>query len=1079
MQLDPSDLRLIASRAAFFSERAALHGSGPDAAEVVAAIQQRIKSWKDACAAGDEPTFERRLAYDSLTTEEVSPLLHESWQLPEGHTPGWLGEVPALLEAYTACADQDFDQLTTSFSFLQPGSPIAFEHLLGPVVTYFAAKLEAETPLYARWLEPSAQNQLQHRLLSSLAMIGAETLGVEFNIFRAVKRGMSSPTAPASPDSTEVYREFVDRQRRGALASTLKRYPLVLRYWITAGSFLVENTKRFLSHLEQDEEAISSSLNDGKPLGKIRSLEAGISDAHEGGKTSIRVRFSEGLETIYKPKDLSTEIAYHELLKWLNDHNPRHALRGYQVLSRDDHGWVEVVFPGPCQSAAEVAAYYHRAGILLALFYAIEGSDVHNENLIAAGPHPMIVDLETIFQPRPRQESSENDGDALTQANLLFYWDSVFRTAMLPRWEMGANGESFDISGLGGVEGQRTSFRQKGWRHINTDAMSLARQFVSTAPDQNVVRLAGKTQFPSEHREEILAGFTECYRILADNRDHLLQAGSPLAKIAALPVRFILRNTRIYVTLLRKLLLPRNLTLGPDASIVTETLLRPFLYTPERHRYWQILQKEGGDLLQLDIPRFTVQPEGNELIYGEGQTFPGFFAEPAWAQIKRRFATLGDEDLALQKTFIRTSLVDMKPDIERSDGQTHSPSPASPDPDSWEQEALRLAENTVRDAIRTQSGAVTWLTLSYFAEAQRWQIQPMAARLYDGLCGTLLFLAAVERCAGDTIPLGDTIAGATRSITTFVQDGQSARFLFEAGTGAGLGASSLVYGLAVCGSLLEDSSYLDLAEKAGSWITLERCESDDRQDLLGGNAGAVLSLLKLHSLRSEGRWLEQAVAVGRQLLASRVETASGHRAWLTLEGKPLLGISHGAAGIAMALDRLATASGETEFRDAAIEALDYENTLFDADLGNWPDLRWAKSKQGYHFETRWCHGAPGIALARAFTKGIPQAGNDLAPALETTQRAPFSPLDHLCCGNLGRAQILQFAARSTRNPDWETAAQNLTQQVLDTASQKGRYQLGLAPGLPIYAFHQGLGGIGYHYLWMNPKHGLPCILAWE
>ncbi len=35
----------------------------------------------------------------------------------------------------------------------------------------------------------------------------------------------------------------------------------------------------------------------------------------------------------------------------------------------------------------------------LALFYALEATDFHHENLIAEGEHPVPIDLETLFQP--------------------------------------------------------------------------------------------------------------------------------------------------------------------------------------------------------------------------------------------------------------------------------------------------------------------------------------------------------------------------------------------------------------------------------------------------------------------------------------------------------------------------------------------------------------------------------------------------------------------------------------------------------------------------------------------------------
>ncbi|MBZ5604295.1 MAG: hypothetical protein LAO79_18490, partial [Acidobacteriia bacterium] len=79
----------------------------------------------------------------------------------------------------------------------------------------------------------------------------------------------------------------------------------------------------------------------------------------------------------------------------------------------------------------------------------------------------------------------------------------------------------------------------------------------------------------------------------------------------------------------------------------------------------------------------------------------------------------------------------------------------------------------------------------------------------------------------------------------------------------------------------------------------------------------------------------------------------------------LTGFSHGAAGIAYALERLSRATAMAEFRDAASEARAYESAVFSKDRGNWPDLRFPVTKLGPVFQTTWCHGATGIGLGRA------------------------------------------------------------------------------------------------------------------
>ena len=68
-------------------------------------------------------------------------------------------------------------------------------------------------------------------------------------------------------------------------------------------------------------------------------------------------------------------------------------------------------------------------------------------------------------------------------------------------------------------------------------------------------------------------------------------------------------------------------------------------------------------------------------------------------------------------------------------------------------------------------------------------------------------------------------------------------------------------------------------------------------------------------------------------------------------------------------------TGEQRWRAGAERALAYERSLYDPAMGNWPDLRetaGAPAPVGSAFATFWCHGAPGIALARL-------RANELAP----------------------------------------------------------------------------------------------------
>src|SRR5262249_10581189 len=160
-----------------------------------------------------------------------------------------------------------------------------------------------------------------------------------------------------------------------------------------------------------------------------------------------------------------------------------------------------------------------------------------------------------------------------------------------------------------------------------------------------------------------------------------------------------------------------------------------------------------------------------------------------------------------------------------------------------------------------------------------------------------------------------------------------------------------------------------------------------------------------------------------RLLAARRESHSAYRSWPTVGNSLLGGFSHGAAGISYALVRLFEATGDGRYLEAAREGCAYEDTLFDPEGGNWADLR-DDGKDAID-QCSWCHGAAGIALGRALSArslGAHGPESHLEDALRRTLREPLLNLDQLCCGNLGRADILLEASRLLNRPEYATPA---------------------------------------------------------
>jgi lantibiotic modifying enzyme len=224
-------------------------------------------------------------------------------------------------------------------------------------------------------------------------------------------------------------------------------------------------------------------------------------------------------------------------------------------------------------------------------------------------------------------------------------------------------------------------------------------------------------------------------------------------------------------------------------------------------------------------------------------------------------------------------------------------------------------------------------------------------------------------------------------------------------------------------------------------------------------------------------------------LIARAQAMEHGIGWVTLSvpTKPLAGFSHGAAGIAWALLELAALTGEERFQAAAVAAIAYERTLFSPDMGNWRDLRElevlrraAPSAQDV-FVTLWCHGAPGIGLARLRALSHLDDAvirNEIDTALHTTLAQGFGLNHSLCHGDLGNLELLLQASQVLDNPQWRPQVDRLAAMILESIDQHG-WLCGIPLGVESPGLMTGLAGIGYGLLRLAEPMCVPSVLVLE
>lgn len=1031
--------------------------------------ERRAARWRAQLASGKVDHLQERLALDGLREEEWLYVLGEPIEAVKARVhepPAWLRD---FVRPYEQPADRDLP--APDPSKLQNKSKDTVDILASVLPSIRQARdrvgagirelrrTHAGAPFECAELERLLVSELQVPLISLID----RTLVLEMHVAR--HRGELGGTT-----AEERYASFIERIREPeVMLSLFREYPVLARQIATCLEQWVSYGLAFAAHLCADWSDILAMFSPGADPGRIVSLEIGAGDRHRGGRTVMLVGFSGGLRLVYKPKALAVDAHYQQLLAWVNERGAAPPLRTMSVLDRGEYGWLEFVSRAPCTSEAELRRFYRRQGGLTTLLYLLAGTDFHFENLVAAGEHPVLIDLETLFHPHTDAAAGPG-AQELAEQTLA---DSVLRSGLFPQWVWGnPASRGIEISGLGAQKGQQTPFGMPTWEGAGSDTMHIVRRPSILPEGQNRPTLNGADVPLLDYAEDIVEGFTAMYRLLVAHREELSSPGGPLERFAEDEVRVILRPSQRYGVLIHESFHPDLLRSALDRERHFDRLWMGVDDNPLLRR---IVAAERIDLHNGDIPMFVTRPGSKDLWSSQGVRFESAFAASGLELVERTARNLGESDLARQVGLIRSSLATLVPETEaRTDGRI---SAASEPTEAAGRDRLLTAARAVGDRLAVlaveANREASWIGLSL--QGRTFASRPVDTGLYAGRTGIALFLGYL----GDVTREGRYTELARAAIRSVLREVET-RPENVVGIGGFEGWGALVHTLSHLGTLWDEPELLARADDAAQRLTT-LIGRDDRFDVVGGAAGGIASLLSLHACAPSERTLAAAVACGEHLSASARPQERGV-GWPTVIDvhAPLTGFSHGAAGMAWALLKLTALTHDDRLRTVALSALAYERSTYVPEMENWPDWRKDESSPAEEavFVNAWCHGAPGIGLSRLDVLAHvddAETRAEIDVALRTTVRRGFGDNDSLCHGDLGNIDLLLVAAQVLGQPGWLAEAERRAGSVLAGIERRGwicgaplRVE---TPGLLI-----GLAGIGYGLLRLAEPARVPSVL---
>lgn len=1054
MHLEDADRRRIAGRARTLLERVEQQ---PDAAsgESSEPIDEYLSDWRENVAGGDATKFQERLERLGLAAESLPDQLPTGAWPTDEQLPDWVDEIDGLLDAVSTAGRSDLKLRT------EDDPPIAFEALVAAVVDYSDGKVEWKRTQLAQ----SAIDSFREQLANDVVSLCSHSLFIEFKTFVAERDpDLAFADDPSGASSQqEYYESFIETMLDGNLADFFVEYALLARRLALTIRSWVERVEEFTTRVANDRPAIRDTFTEGTDPGCVVSLEV-RGDPHDGGRTTMEVRFESGLRLAYKPRSVGVASTFFDTIRWLNDRTEGLDLRPLVVLERDQYGWVEWVDREPVSSTDAVRRYYRRTGRLTCLLYALRFSDGHFENVVATDDQPVLIDLETAVRPPSPGETEDGTGTG------AFRQSTVLETGLLPEQTNVGGVEADDervpdIGGFGSPEATWTGLQIPEFTDVNTDAMELRFRDQQTEGQNNLPLLDGTPVGPNEYASALVAGFETMHRELREHRAELLGEDGPVAEFEGESVRLLVRPTRWYGKLLRQGQTPSKLRSGLAFGSRMELLAKAMVVYDDPEVVPAVYSAERRALVRRDVPRFSARTDENALRHDGEPIVESYFDGTAMEAIRSRIEALDATDVATQRDYLRLAFGQK---VWREDDSTSPPSAEARDLSPVDS-ARQIYERILEDATTTSSGDRTWVLEN--TRDNGFNAELIGANLYQGRVGIGLFGAALYQVTGDE-SYHKFVEAVLEPVVEAVNEGpRQRRPLGIAGDG------SVVYGCTTIGRLLDDRRFLTIARAASANLTRDRLQSDTAYDMLQGNAGAICGLLKLYDETDDEAVLERARIAGDHLLANRIE-AAGCQVWPSnTEGDPLQGAAHGVAGVAYSLSRLADATSEKRFERAALESLRFENRHYDANRSNWLDRR----DGGSAAATTWCHGRAGIGLLRLGMSSYvddERVTRDIDRALENVAASSVMKRDHCCCGNAGRIELLLEGGRH-RNSTHERQARSLAARCEARAESAGYFRTPFTNGrLHDPTFFMGEAGIGYTLLRLVDAT-LPCVLQLE
>jgi type 2 lantibiotic biosynthesis protein LanM len=943
----------------------------------------------------------------------------------EGYSMQQESENEKILSSYIPFLSKIYNQYEIKFKLLDVGFDNVCYIVMIPIFKHYGYLLFQYLQEQNLIIDKiSFQGKATINLLDTLFGLSYKTLWAEYREFV-----LSIPEENDNATENEINQLFIFKFQNQAFFS---KYPVLAKLLCDSAEIWLIKHQLIFKFLSQDIFSVKNyfglSVDTDKPV-EIQNLTIS-GDNHDKNSFVAIIEFVENQKIVLKNRTAKPEIVLSNTIDFLADKNIN--LKSPQILETYEHYWTEFIEYKACKNEKELADYYTKIGNLTALLYALNAVDIHYENVIANGAYPVIVDAECLFY------ANFDSG----------YYNNVLDISLLPSDHQIGQREIW----LGGTDnaGEQNAL----FANLTVDEnYQLKEEKGNFKNAQNIPFLkSGKSVNIFDYQNNIKRGFCEVYDLLIQYKKEfqsLIQSEFPVK------VRYLNRSTYSYSHLLRQSLFPKYLTGLSSYNWVFEWLWHN---AEINSKYNVLIPYEQEMLKQRFVPFFCYNTNSSDLLTSDKKLVQkDFFTRSAEDLFLEKVNFLSKEDKKIQLRIIEMQFLKLA-NNHRKDFTSK---------DFCKQvikkiEACILPVNNTVEAFDFISGNVKKVDIN----------------LYDGYAGYLLFLIYYRKAYQD-YSVNNLISIIYEKIV-FEIEKQGENFEI----GAFLGITGCLYVFTHLFVLEQNEIYLREIEKIETLI-LEKANQNtvSSNDILGGIAGSIVCLYSFYKLCKKENTKNLIIQLAETLVENAKQINKNTVGWISKRGMPLVGYSHGNAGIGQALLIAYELSENNVFLACFEKCLNFESINFDKEKEIWTDQR----KELYeHENTSWCNGTAGIGLARMnYLKqnnlfiDNERIIKDIDFSVKTCLKWGISDIDVLCHGNWGTVELLLYYAQNIEKRkdilDYLEKIKNFLLQKVDDNKIKCNNKNNLLS----ISFMTGLSGIAFEMLRLENPGIIPSVLLLE